>query len=97
MIKRRFLPFSKNGRRSNGCRMKHEEQKRKIEDLRRFLNKMSASERMELEMMVKRKKDDEDLDSLTTNKLQALHEKYLPKKSKEELELIWKKMGGDHS
>ncbi len=77
--------------------MKHEEQKRKIEDLRRFLNKMSASERMELEMMVKRKKDDEDLDSLTTNKLQALHEKYLPKKSKEELELIWKKMGGDHS
>lgn len=77
--------------------MIHEEQKRKIEDLKRFLMKMSAAERKEFEMMIKRKKDDEDLDSLTTNKLQALHEKYLPKKSKEELALIWEKMGGGHS
>jgi hypothetical protein len=77
--------------------MTHEEQKRKIEDLKRYLMKMSAAERKEFEMMVKRKKDDEDLDLLTSNKLQALHEKYLPKKSKEELELIWKKMGADHS
>ncbi len=77
--------------------MTHEEQKRKVEELKRFLMKMTASERKEFEMMVKRKKDDEDLDALTSNKLQSLHEKYLPKKSKEELALIWKIMGGDHS
>jgi hypothetical protein len=77
--------------------MTHEEQKRKVEELKRFLIKMTAAERKEFEMMVKRKKDDEDLDSLTSNRLHALHQKYLPKKSKEELALIWKKIGGDHS
>jgi hypothetical protein len=77
--------------------MTHEEQKRKVFDLKRFSVKMSPTERREFEMMVKRDKDDEDLDALTLKKLQTLHEKFLPRKSKEELESIWKKIGSTDS
>ena len=71
--------------------MTHEEQKKMIEALKRHIYKMDAKERSDFEMMVQRDKDDEDFDEFTRHALEALYSKYLPKRSKEELERAWKK------
>jgi len=56
--------------------------------------KMSSGERQSFEMMVKRDRDDEELDSITMTKLKQLHEKYFPKNTKESLEDRWNKLTG---
>lgn len=74
--------------------MMHAEQKKKIEKLKSLMKKMTLGERQAFEMMVKRDKDDEDLDVLTQRKLDQLYGKYLHKKSKHEIEDNWKKLTG---
>jgi hypothetical protein len=72
--------------------MMHAEQKKIIQALKCVIKKMSFEERQIFDMMVKRDKDDEDLDVLTQRKLDQLHAKYLPKKSKSEIEVSWQKL-----
>jgi hypothetical protein len=54
--------------------------------------KMSGEERLAFEMMAKRDRDDEELDSLTMAKLRQLQAKYFPKHSKQDLENAWNKL-----
>ena len=54
--------------------------------------KMSAEERQAFEMMVKRDRDDEDLDSLTMMKLKQLHTKFFPKHSNQDIDDAWNKL-----
>jgi hypothetical protein len=56
--------------------MAHRDQKKYIENLKRYENKMSESERYDYKMFVKRHKDDEDLDKRSMEKLRDMYEKY---------------------
>jgi hypothetical protein len=53
---------------------------------------MSPSDRYDFEMFAKRDKDDEELDALSTMKLEALQRKYIVRKSKKDIEELFKKM-----
>ena len=68
------------------------EQHKLINELRDYGGKMSSAERYELEMMQKRDKDDEELDALSTAKLETKHNKYVVRKSKKDIEELFKKM-----
>ena len=68
------------------------EQHKLITDLRDHIGKMSSSERYDFDMMLKRDKDDEELDALTTAKLEAMHKKYIVKKSRKDIEELFRKM-----
>jgi len=72
--------------------MTRAEQRKLIEELRLHTKKFSAAEASDFEMMVKRDKDDEDLDTLTRDRLLALHENHCPRRSKSEIEDRWKKI-----
>ena len=54
--------------------------------------KMDREERRAFEMMAKRDRDDEELDSLTMSKLKQFFIKYFPKHSKQDLENAWGKL-----
>jgi hypothetical protein len=68
------------------------EQRKMIQKLKPLVAKMSTDERREFEMMAKRDRDDEELDSLTMTKLKQLQAKYFPKNSKQDLEDAWKRL-----
>jgi hypothetical protein len=68
------------------------EQRKMVEKLKSVVMRMGADERREYEMMVKRDRDDEELDSLTMTKLKQLHGKFFPKHSKNDLEDAWNKL-----
>jgi len=70
------------------------EQRKMVQRLKQVTMKMSSGERQSFEMMVKRDRDDEELDSITMTKLKQLHEKYFPKNTKESLEDRWNKLTG---
>jgi hypothetical protein len=57
--------------------MTHADQKRLIRELKDFEWKLTRDETDEFRMMVKRDKDDEDLDELAMNRLASLHERYV--------------------
>jgi hypothetical protein len=67
------------------------EQKKFINELKSYKNKMSRDEAYQFEMFEKRTKDDEDLDKLSFQKLQELHRKYIVKKSKHDFDHLFKK------
>ncbi len=56
--------------------MAHRDQKKYIETLKRYKNKMDSKERQQYKMFVKRHKDDEDLDKLSMAKLENWYQKY---------------------
>jgi len=68
------------------------EQNKMVQKLKSVVMKMSADERRSFEMMAKRDRDDEELDSLTMTKLKHLHGKFFPKHSKQDLEDAWNKL-----
>ena len=68
------------------------DQRKMIQKLKSVSLKMGADERRAFEMMVKRDRDDEELDALTMSKLKQLHSKYFPKHSKQDLEDAWSKL-----
>ncbi len=74
--------------------MMHVEQRKKIDALKRIVKRMNSEERQAFDMMLKRHKDDEDLDVLTQRKLEQIYEKYLHKRTKQEINLAWKKLTG---
>lgn len=57
--------------------MTHVEQHNMILELRDYTHRMTRREAEEFEMMVKRDKDDEDLDIITRKRLQELHDRYV--------------------
>lgn len=68
------------------------EQQKMIQKLKSVVMKMSADERRAFEMMAKRDRDDEELDSLTMMKLKNLLGKYFPKNSKQDIENAWNRL-----
>jgi len=68
------------------------EQHKLIQELRDFLPKMSSADHYDFEMFAKRDKDDEELDALATAKLEAMQSKYVVRKSKKDIEELFKKM-----
>ncbi len=79
------------------------EQRKMIQRLKPVAAKMNSIERQAFEMMVKRDRDDEELDSITMAKLKQMHEKFFPKNTKQDLENKWNRLisgnktGGDES
>ena len=57
--------------------MTHAEQKRMIRELKDYEWKLTRDETDDFRMMVKRDKDDEDLDELAMKRLDALHDRYV--------------------
>ncbi len=51
-------------------------QKKYFEQLKRYERKFTSEEKKDYTMMLKRHKDDEDLDSVSFGKLKKLYEKY---------------------
>jgi hypothetical protein len=71
------------------------DQRKMIEDLRDYASKMDRKERDDFEMFVKRDKDDEELDSLSFKKLEEMHERYVVKKTKKDIEELLKKYSAE--
>ncbi len=59
--------------------MTRAEQRGMIQELREYARKMTPAEEEELAMFLKRDKDDEDLDSLSRDRLFALYRKFIPR------------------
>ena len=57
--------------------MTHADQKRLIRELKDFEWKLSRDETDDFRMMLKRDKDDEDLDELAMKRLAVLHDRYV--------------------
>ena len=53
---------------------------------------MSREDLEIFEMLSKRERDDEDLDRLSEKELLELHERYVRRKTKKEIEERWKKL-----
>lgn len=68
------------------------EQHKMIQELRDYVLRMNHDEQYHVEMMLKKDKDDEDLDALSVKKMEELHAKYAKKKSKQDAEEAWKKL-----
>lgn len=71
------------------------EQKRMIQELKYYKNKMSREDLYNFEMYEKRTKDDEDLDKISFQKLQEIYSKYVKKKSKTDFDYLFKKKDSD--
>ena len=56
------------------------EQRKLVLELQDYHHKMKGKDYDEFEMMVKRIRDDEELDKMTLARLEALREQYLPKR-----------------
>ena len=72
--------------------MTRSEQQKLIQELRYYSRSMSREDLETFEMLSKRDRDDEDLDRLAEKELQELHERYVRRKSKKEIEEQWKKL-----
>ena len=70
------------------------EQKRIIQSLRGCRGKMDRPDRESFDMFQKRDLDDEELDTLSIQKLEQLQSKYLAKKTRSDLENTWNKLKG---
>jgi len=66
-------------------------QKKYIETLKRYEKKMDRNEREMYIMIVKRHKDDEDLDNISFGKLKDLFTKYYTDREKKNYDHIFKK------
>lgn len=77
--------------------MRKSEQHQLIKDLRYYESKMTRGDLELYGMFRKRDKDDEDLDSISQQKLSLLADKYIPRKSKKDLEDLWNKMTKNNS
>lgn len=67
------------------------EQKRYFEILKKYERKFNPKELEDYKMLVKRDKDDEDLDKLSMQRLIALYEKYHVNREKKNLDYLFKK------
>ena len=65
------------------------EQTRLLDDLRGLQYKMTPADRDLYASLVKRDKDDEDLDNRAAQQLRDMHDRYKPPKSKADLEKLF--------
>ena len=72
--------------------MKIVEQHKLILDLKDYASRMSRSDQYDFEMFQKRDKDDEELDGPSFRKLEDLHGRYVVKKSRKDIESLFKKL-----
>jgi hypothetical protein len=59
--------------------MTREEQRGMIQELRDHTRRMTRAEEEEFSMFSKRERDDEDLDSISRDRLTALYRKFIPR------------------
>ena len=71
--------------------MNYRDQKKHIDALKRYENKMDNKEQEEFKMFIKRQKDDEDLDTISLSKLSDLYQKYYVNRPKKSLDSLFKK------
>lgn len=69
----------------------HKDQKKYLEELKRFERNFTESEKYEYKMFLKRHKDEEELDSASMKKLKALYDTYMAKKKKPNYDHLFKK------
>lgn len=72
--------------------MKIIEQHKIIQELKDYVPKMASSDRYDFEMIQKRDKDDEELDTISTAKLEAMQKRYIVRKTKAEVDALFKKL-----
>ena len=70
------------------------ETRKMIQELRDFTAKMTREDSQYFEILLKRDRDDEDLDTASAKRLQQFHATYVMRKSKSDAEAIWKKLTG---
>jgi hypothetical protein len=73
------------------------EQRRYFEILKRYERKFESKELEDYRMLVKRNKDDEDLDKFSMERLISLYEKYHVNREKKRLDFLFKKPSDDQS
>ncbi len=71
--------------------MSLKEQRKIIEILSKYEKKFDKLERTDFVMLLKRHRDDEDLDKLSMERLRALYEKYYLSRAKTNLDGLFKK------
>lgn len=72
--------------------MRKSEQHSLIVELKYLQVRMNRQDLDEFDMLWKRDRDDEDLDAISFDKLKMLYEKYVPKRTKKEVEAQWKNL-----
>jgi hypothetical protein len=72
--------------------MTRPEQHKLVQELKYHSGSMSSQDRYVFDMILKRDKDDEDLDALAQSALERLAGLYLPRKSKKDVEELWRKL-----
>lgn len=73
------------------------EQRKYFEILKKYERKFEPKELEDYKMLVKRNKDDEDLDKFSMERLIALHEKYHVNREKKNLDSLFKRPSEDQS
>lgn len=68
------------------------EQHKLIRELKDYLPKMSSGDRYDFDMFQKRDKDEEELDALSVAKLEAMHIRYVVRKTKQDIDALFKKL-----
>ena len=71
--------------------MSYRKQIKFFDDLKRYQSKFDRKELEDFNMLLKRHKDDEDLDKLSFERLSKLHEKYHVNRPKPNLDNLFKK------
>ncbi len=75
--------------------MKRDEQHKMVQAVREHTGKMTQKEKDEFAVLLKRDRDDEDLEAESLQRLISLHRKYVEKRTREDLEDRWKKLTGN--
>jgi len=75
--------------------MNYRDQKKYIDALKRYENKMESRERNDFKMLVKRQKDEEEFDTISLRILSDLYEKYYVNRPKKSLDSLFKKPDED--
>ena len=74
--------------------MKRDDQHKKVLSLRKHIGKMSREDKEIFAMLMKRDRDDEDLDAQSLALLGQMLGRYATKKGKDELDANWKELTG---
>jgi hypothetical protein len=72
--------------------MTHVEQHKMVAALRDYQSRMSAEEQSRFTMYLKRDTDDEELDELSRERLELMHDKFCGSRSKQDMDEKWKKL-----
>ena len=71
--------------------MSYREQKKLLDELKKYESKFTSKEKDEYKMFIKRQKDDEDFDSLSMKRLKELYDKYYTPPDRTKLDALFKK------